>query len=869
VALRKRPWGRITAVLVVAMLTITAVALSVRQPNRPPIVSMAAADRETAIVPSAFVNFTGQATDPDGDAMTYSWDFGDGTVAAGVQVTHQYALPGWYIAVLTVTDGKGGVGTNDGNLIFVHVLAPVNDTALPAQPTMSSCPVSCLAALGLAVLAANRSTVATGSEVRFSANASWGFGWAWNNVTNASRGGRFSIESAAEQPSQFSLVYAWGDGSTNTSGMSSAIGETTHTFSSPGNYFVRLNVSAAASTRFAGYTVRVVAGTPSAQLRNPELFNSATPNGPESLDPAVDNESAGGEVLQNLYDTLIWYPPGLESVAPLSPRLAAEIPSTVNGGISPDGKNYTFHLRSDVRFHSNLTMTAESVNFTFHRLLAIHAANGPSQILGRILTNSVSAYPAADCNPALAGVQACTIGDWVNRTFPTRTAVPGYMLAKLPPEPGWDTTPLSISVAWAVSNSTVQRVDNSTVVFHLLHPYAAFLALLASPVASVVSEVCVNGHGGVQWGVRSIYLDHRVDCGSGPFMLSPWHAKGLADLTQVVNLTRFDQYWRGAAKLREVDILPVRDVLAREFMLLAGDADSAAIDRAHQWDVMNPDGTPKSPSLRIVKDRPAFTMSFFGLNRLINATAAPDPITLPTTFFANVHVRRAFAYSFDYNDFILNVTQDNGIQPRGPIPQGLPGYNASIPLVPFDMSKAAAELRNTSYWTSGFNLTLYYRAGNEYEQAGSTLLAAGLVALHTLKGSPGAIAVQTRALDSQTYGAALHAGGLPFALLTWLPRFADASDSVVPYLRTGSAFPGWIAFSNTTLDGLIDAAGAELNETVRVREYADLSADAALNDVPYIWVFQATSFHVERAWVRGYYFNPMLLGLDYYPLSKA
>ena len=872
---RKRPWGRITAVLVVAMVTITAVALSVRQPNRAPTIGPVTADAQTVVLqlrppsqtPVASVNFTAQAMDPDGDALTYTWNFGDGSGSSGDSVEHRYTVPGRYIALLTVTDGKGGIATNDGRLIFVRVLARDADGEPPSQPSAASCPVRCVVG-GLAVLAANTSTASVGSVARFTANASWAYLWTWNNATNPSAGGRLTIVSASEDASLFSFNYSWGDGSTNTKGPPSQVGETTHAFSSSGNSFVSLTSTAGGVNRFAGYTIRVVTGVASGQPRDSSVFASATAREPDSLDPAVDNESAGGEVLQNVYDTLLSYPLKSEGVAPLAPRLATVIPSTSNGGISPDGLNYTFHLLSNVTFHYNRAkITAQAVAFTFHRLIAIHDLNSPSEILSKILTNGISGYPGADCNPTLAGVQNCTIGDWANRTFPTRSAVPTYILAALPPEPVWDTTQLNDSVARAVGDSTVEPTDNVTVVFHLLRSDASFLPILASPVASVVSDVCLAANGGVHWGSRNPFLDHPGpsggDCGSGPFMLSSWYRN------QVLNLTRFDSYWQGRAKLREVDILPTRDVLAREFMLLAGDVDSAAIDRDHQWDVMNPDGTPISPSLRIVKDRPAFTMAFLGFNQRLNATAVPDPISIPSTFFNDTHIRRAFAFSFDYSGFIQNVTHDNGIQPRGPIPQGLFGYNASIPLVPFDLTQAAAELQNTTYWAAGFNLTLYYRNGNPYEQAGVLLLAGGLEALHSLKGSPGAIVVQVQALDPVKYDSALRAGGLPLALLVWTPRFADPSDSVVPFLRTGSPYPTWIGYGNATLDGLIDAAAGQLNDTRRVEEYSDLFAHAVLDDVPYLWVFQATSFHVERAWVRGYYFNPMLLGLEYYPMWKA
>jgi PKD repeat protein len=48
------------------------------------------------------------SADADGDALTYRWDFGDGTPpAGGAQVTHTYATGGAYPVVLTVDDGTG------------------------------------------------------------------------------------------------------------------------------------------------------------------------------------------------------------------------------------------------------------------------------------------------------------------------------------------------------------------------------------------------------------------------------------------------------------------------------------------------------------------------------------------------------------------------------------------------------------------------------------------------------------------------------------------------------------------------------------------------------------------------------------------
>ncbi|WP_119462357.1 PKD domain-containing protein [Rhodospirillaceae bacterium SYSU D60014] len=50
----------------------------------------------------------GASTDADGDALVYSWDFGDGSpLAGGVKATHTYVTGGTYPVVLTVDDGTG------------------------------------------------------------------------------------------------------------------------------------------------------------------------------------------------------------------------------------------------------------------------------------------------------------------------------------------------------------------------------------------------------------------------------------------------------------------------------------------------------------------------------------------------------------------------------------------------------------------------------------------------------------------------------------------------------------------------------------------------------------------------------------------
>lgn len=58
------------------------------------------------------VVFDGSASsDPDGDALTFAWQFGDGASATEAKPSHTYAQDGSYNVSLTVTDSKGLAST--------------------------------------------------------------------------------------------------------------------------------------------------------------------------------------------------------------------------------------------------------------------------------------------------------------------------------------------------------------------------------------------------------------------------------------------------------------------------------------------------------------------------------------------------------------------------------------------------------------------------------------------------------------------------------------------------------------------------------------------------------------------------------------
>lgn len=79
--------------------------------NRPPTVELIVngqrGKKPLTVTIDENISFDASETiDIDGDDLSYSWDFGDGTSSIGSIVTHQYTVIGSYWVTLTVSDGE-------------------------------------------------------------------------------------------------------------------------------------------------------------------------------------------------------------------------------------------------------------------------------------------------------------------------------------------------------------------------------------------------------------------------------------------------------------------------------------------------------------------------------------------------------------------------------------------------------------------------------------------------------------------------------------------------------------------------------------------------------------------------------------------
>lgn len=114
--------------------------IAVESGTKPPV---AVVDGPWMGVEGSSIAMSGAASsDPDGDALTYAWDFGDGTTGTGASVSKTYAQNGNYTVRLVVTDIRGLTSEIVSTVMVANVAPSVsalsNVTLLPGEAYSAS-----------------------------------------------------------------------------------------------------------------------------------------------------------------------------------------------------------------------------------------------------------------------------------------------------------------------------------------------------------------------------------------------------------------------------------------------------------------------------------------------------------------------------------------------------------------------------------------------------------------------------------------------------------------------------------------------------------------------------------------------------------
>ncbi|MGB8252710.1 MAG: ABC transporter substrate-binding protein, partial [Anaerolineaceae bacterium] len=464
----------------------------------------------------------------------------------------------------------------------------------------------------------------------------------------------------------------------------------------------------------------------------------------------------------------------------------------------------------------------------------------------------------------------------------------------------------------SVTSKIVADDAAGTVTVTLAQPYGPFMVTLAHTVASIVDKEWAVANG-VWDGDCATWQNYygliqendplaEIANGTGPYKFVSWdHA------TKTITLEAFDGYWRteplwegaktGVASVKTVLIKGIDEWGTRFSMVQAGDADLVNVPRANisqidplvgeraDYDVatetfgeMKPTENPAGP-LRLFFGAPALSRADILMNEDVKVNEAEgSPFIgtgsltsgrgIPTNFFENNHVRKAFNYCMDWDVYIKDFLLGEGT--RVPYTLALPGelgYNASDPMYTYDPAKCEAEFKLAEFpegnvWDTGFYFVATWNTGNTARKTGLEILSASLLAVN------GKFNVSVLGMPWAAMLRYYQAGKLPMYMIGWQEDIHDPHNWYSPYLvGTYGINANMPAAVYADFKSFVDRGASATDPAERTAIYKELNAKV-FDYAPFINGPLAVGRHYEQRWITGYYYNPLYGNFYYYELGK-
>jgi len=589
------------------------------------------------------------------------------------------------------------------------------------------------------------------------------------------------------------------------------------------------------------------------------LVYVAISEGIDTLDPALNYESDGDDVILNLYDQLVTYKGS--SATEFVPALAE------SWEVSDDGLTYVFKIRQGVKFHDGADLTAADVAYSLQRGVLQGGTASPQWLF----------------TEPFFGVGVYDVAELVDPSGALDDDAEGLKAAD----------PAKLAEACQKVMDAIQYDETAgTVTFNLATPWGPFLATLAQSWGSILDK---------DWGIANGTWDG--DCatwpnyygvvsendpirdkedGSGPYMLESWTPGEEKILVKNPNWWRTEPIAAGIAAQPSIDRIVVKGVSewgTRFAMIQAGDADAVDVPRENvsqidplvgEWCEYNlqtgkhdcaPTENPDAP-LRLFKGQPStsrtdvlfnFDIAVEGGNPFVGSGQL-DGNGVPPDFFNDIHIRKAFNYCFDFEAYIQDALAGEAVQVSGYSIPGMLGYDQNGPMYTYDPDKCAEELKlafDGQVWEKGFRLQIAYNTGNVTRQTTAQILQNSLSAIDPK------FQLEIVGLPWPSFLAAQRESRLPIYVTGWQEDLHDPHNWAQPFLvgtyASRQRLPDDLRnqFNELVMAGVSATENAKRAEIYK--QLTQLDYDSAIA----IRLAVATGRFYQQRWVGGYYYNPI------------
>ncbi len=344
-----------------------------------------------------------------------------------------------------------------------------------------------------------------------------------------------------------------------------------------------------------------------------QFFHYNEANGIASLDPALASYQAASWAGKQLFSSLV----DLDSSLKVVPSVAQ------SWQISQDGLRWTFHLRTDVRFHNDRCfasgqgriLRASDVQFSIERVLRA-STRSPGQWVFRDRLKGAAAFITQ-----------------------SRLSVNDHC-------------------------EGIQILNDSTIVFTLQQPYAPFLQLLSMPYAWIVPQEALSYYG-------PDFGRHPV--GTGPFVFDHWTSDVELVLKRNSEYFKVDADGHRLPYLEGIHISFIKDGKTEFLEFRSGNVDMiSSLDPSIAPSVIDPSGHLRDAFHDYqLQQCCAHSIEYYGI--LLDTTVAEGQHSVVAR---NVRVRQALNYAIDRERIIRYVLNGKGrAATYGVLPPGFPGFS--------------------------------------------------------------------------------------------------------------------------------------------------------------------------------------------------